>query len=309
MPVQLPKHLKENSKIGLICPAGGFVDYKPIKLVVKYLKKLNYKVILGSSLIASKKYLNYLSGPDNKRRQDFLKFWNDKSVDAIFCLRGGYGCLRFVNEIDFYKLRKTKKILLGFSDVTVLLLAIYKKCNLLTFHGPLLGYKFINNKLKPFNILTEKNLWELLRKPNFKFFYSFKNNGVVINRGKAIGSLLGGNITDICSMIGSNLLPSFKGSILFLEDVHEEPYRIDRLLTQIDNANIFKVVNGIVFCSFEKCKFKNNQEIILLLKEKVKKYKIPIVFNFPIGHGITNYTVPIGQKVILDADNLCLYTA
>lgn len=309
MPAQLPKNLKENSKIGLICPAGGFDDYKPIKLVVKYLEKLNYKVILGSSLIASKKYLNYLSGPDNKRKQDFLKFWNDKNVDAIFCLRGGYGCLRFVKDIDFNKLRKTKKVLLGFSDVTILLLAVYKKCNLLTFHGPLLGYKFINYNLKSVHNLTEKYLWELLKNPNFKFYYSFKSKGIVINRGKAKGRLLGGNITDICSMIGSDLLPNFKGSILFLEEVHEEPYKIDRLLTQIDNANIFRVVNGIIFCSFEKCNFKNNHEIVLLLKQKVKKYKVPIIFNFPIGHGIKNYTVPIGQKVVLDADNVSLYTA
>ena len=301
-----PEHLKKNSTIGLICPGGGFDDYKPIKLVIKYLNSNGYKVKLGRSLVTSNKDYKYLSGADKNRLADLMSFWSDNSIDAIFCLRGGYGCLRLLKSIDFSKLKKSGKIFLGFSDITILLLSIYSKCNLVTFHGPLLAYKFINNKLKPYDPNTEKNIWKLLNDPDFNFSYTNKQSGILLNPGKASGRLIGGNLTDICSMIGSEFLPSFRDSILFLEDCHEEPYKIDRLLTQLLNSGLLDKVNGLIFSNFYKCSFKNNKQIVGLLKEKISKLKIPVIYNFPIGHGLKNYTVPIGKEVVLDADALTL---
>lgn len=302
----LPKPLTENSTIGLICPAGGLDSYKSVKLAVDYLKKSGYKVKLGKSLVVSSQDYKYLSGCDNDRLNDLYSFWNDKSINAVFCLRGGYGCLRLLNLIDFDRIKKHKKILLGFSDITILLLAFYKMCNLVTFHGPLLSYKFIDKKLKPIDPNTEKYLWKLLSAPQFKFSYSNKSKGVVIKSGKTKGKLLGGNLTDICAMIGSGYLPSFRDSILFLEDCYEEPSRIDRLLTQLSNAGIFEQVKGLVFSGFYKCGFKNNKEIIDLLKDRIMKYKVPTIFNFPVGHDIQNYTLPIGLEVSLDANKCVL---
>lgn len=302
----LPKSLSKNSTIGLICPAGGLDSYKLVKLVIKYLKKLGYKVKLGKSILVSGKAYKYLSGTDNARLADLYKFWEDKSVDAVFCLRGGYGCLRLLNSIDFNRIKRHKKILLGFSDITVLLLAFYKMCNLVTFHGPLLMYKFINKKSKPLDKSTEKNLWKLLSNPKFDF--SYKSKVMVINSGKAKGKLLGGNLTDICSMLGSGYLPDFKDSILLLEDCYEEPYKIDRYLTQLSNVGIFEQVNGIVFSSFYKCGFKNKREIVGLLKDRTLKYKIPTIFNFPIGHNTRNYVAPIGLEVFLDT-NKCILSS
>lgn len=299
----MPKSLKEKATIGLICPGGGFDDYKPIKLVVKYLKGLNYKVKLGNSLIASDDFHKYLSGPDNVRKKEFVSFWNDDNVDAVFCLKGGYGCLRLVKDINFNLLKKKKKILLGFSDVTILLLAIYKKCNLITFHGPLLGRSFIQKNLKPYDLLGEEKMWDLLKSPQFKFSYSFKKDVKIINSGRAIGKLIGGNLTSICSLLGTEYLPDFKNSILFLEDCNEEPYKIDRMLTQLRNAEIFKKVSGIIFGTFYKCGFKSNKEISMLVKDIVASKKIPILINTPIGHGKKNYILPIGQKVLLDTVN------
>ena len=126
---------------------------------------------------------------------------------------------------------------------------------------------------------------------------------MTIKSGKAKGKLLGGNLTDICSMLGGTYLPSFKNSILLLEDCYEEPYKIDRLLTQLINSDILNDVNGLVFSSFYKCGFKNNKQIVELLKNLFSKFKIPMIFNFPVGHDIKNYVLPIGMNVVLDADN------
>lgn len=297
----LPKSLTKNSTIGLICPAGGLDSFLPVELTVKYLRKLGYKVKIGKSLSSKKNGYKYLSGSDKERLSDLHHFWSDNAVDAVFCLRGGYGCLRLLDSIDFNLIKKHKKILLGYSDITALLLSFYKESNLATFHGPLLGNKFLNHQLKPLEHSSEKNLWKLLNESKFKFSYSNKSDGVSIFPGRAQGKLLGGNLTVICSMIGSKYLPSFKNSILFLEDCHEESYKIDRLLTQLALAGIFHEVNGLIFSSFYKCKFKNNKEIVNLLKDKVLKYKIPTIFNFPIGHSLKNYTVPIGKTVTLDS--------
>lgn len=306
MPLLYPKPLKPDSKIGLICPAGGFDDYKPIKHVSKYLLQQGYKVNHGKSLICSRSEYTYLSGSDSKRLSDLHRSFSDKNIDAIFCLRGGYGSLRLLDCIDFNLIKRSKKIILGFSDITVLLLSIYAKTSLITFHGPLLGIKYLNNNLKAKDKNTEQNFWKILQDPKFSFLYSYKSKGKIIYRGKTRGKLLGGNLTDICSMLGSTYLPDFKDSILFLEDCYEEPYKIDRLLTQLDNAGIFKKVNGLLFSNFYKCGFKNHKEVINLLEDKVKKYKIPTIYNFPISHGLQNYTVPIGLPCILDTDTITL---
>ena len=302
-----PKPLKDNSTIGLICPAGGFNDYKTINLVRKYLNSLNYKVKLGKSLIAKDKYFPYLSGTDKNRLSDFMKFWLDPSVDAVFCLRGGYGCLRILEDIDFLKLKTKKKILLGFSDITILLLAIYKKCNLITFHGPLLGYKFIKPTLSPYDKHTESNLWTMIKSSKFNFNYKY-GNSVVLKKGVASGRLIGGNLTDIVSMIGTDYLPDFSGAILFIEDCFEEPYRIDRMLTQLINTSLLKGVRGIIVSSLFKCKFKSNLHVSKLIEERLGDLNIPIIYNFPIGHDNKNYPVPIGKNVILDTNNHRLYS-
>ena len=294
--LNLPPPLKSSSTIGLICPGGGFDDYKPIKRATKFLRKLGYKVKLGKALISDKKLYKYLSGSDKERIKDLENLWLDKSVDAIFCLKGGYGSLRLIKQINFHNL-KAKKIFLGFSDITVLLLSIYARLKLTTFHGPLIGSKSIDKK-------SLNYLFKLLTKKDFNFSYSFKKTGTVISHGKAAGRLIGGNLTSICSMLGSALLPDFKNSILFLEDYNEEPYKIDRLLTQLENSNLLKQVKGLVFGSFKDCGFQNTKDLIHLIKDKFAKYKIPIVCNFPCGHQMQNWTLPIGKKACLESSNL-----
>lgn len=297
-----PKPLKQNSTIGLICPASGFKSYEDVKTVINYLKNLGFKVVLGKAILSKNNH--YLSGPDDKRADDLNNFISDKNINAIFCLRGGYGSLRILEHINFNLLKDNPKIILGFSDITVLLLSILTKCNLITFHGPVLGYKFIRNNLKPYNKESETKLWSLLTNKSFTFSYT--SDCYVIKKGKAYGKLLGGNLTDICSMLGSKYLPSFKNSILFLEDCYEEPYKIDRMLTQLMLAGVFNEVKALIVSDFYKCKFKHNQHIGKLLSDKFKGYNFPVIYGFPLGHSQKNYVLPIGANVIFDSQKRLL---
>lgn len=303
---RFPHPLVNNSTIGLICPAGGFEDYKPIVLASRYLKKHGYKVKLGDSLLNLQKSYKYLSGSDEERLGDLLDFWFDKTVDAIFCLKGGYGSLRLLNKIDFNKLKNIKKIFLGFSDITVLLLAMYSRTNMITFHAPMLGADFLKKNLTPKDKSSEMCMFNMLRDPAFKFSYSSKDEGITINPGKTSGYLLGGNLTSLCSMIGTGYFPDFRDSVLFLEDVNEEPYTIDRMLTQLIMSGIFNKVTGVIFTSFNNSGFKSKKQVATLIKDKMTRYKIPIIYYFPSGHGAKNYILPIGRKVFFDADNKSL---
>lgn len=257
-------------------------------------------------MVSSNKAYKYLSGTDNERLNDLNKMWLDDSIDAVFCMRGGYGTLRFLQEIDYSILKKRKKILIGYSDITALLLTMYSEANLITFHGPMLGIKTLSDKLLPKNKKSVSSIWSVLSSKDFSFSYAFKKTGTVIYPGKATGPIIGGNLSVICSMLGSEFSPGFSKSILFLEDCNEEPYKIDRYLTQLKNARVFEKIAGLVIGSFYKCNFKNKKEIIDLIKDRLGKNKIPSVYGFPTGHGKENYTLPIGVKASLDTGNLTL---
>lgn len=306
MKLKFPKPIDKNSKIGLICPAGGFDDYKPIETAIKYLKNKGYKVKTGKSLINKSNQYKYLSGSDNDRLKDLMDFWLDESIDAIFCLRGGYGSLRLLEMIDFNVLKNKKRIFVGFSDVTVLLLAIYAKCGVTTFHGPMLSYRFIKKSLQPYNKTSERFFWRMLNDYRYFYEYKFKKNTIIINPGIAQGPLIGGNLTNVCSLLGSKYMPDLKGAILFLEDCNEEPYKIDRFLAQLKNNCVFEMVNGIIFSSFYHCKFRSVNETVQLLKDKVKDITSPVIYNFPIGHSSQNYIIPIGVQSCLDTSKRIL---
>lgn len=306
MKEKYPNPLNFNSTIGLVCPAGGFDDYKPIRRTVKYLKGLGFNVKLGKHILVSNNYFKYLSGKDNDRLSDLNNFLFDSEIDAVFCMRGGFGTSRILKELDYKKILKHKKIILGYSDITALLLAIYSKTGLITFHGPMFGTKFLDQSMNPKDKKSAKCLWNILTDSKFKFSYINETNGHTLKKGTAEGILIGGNLTIICSLLGSEFLPDFKNKILFIEDCYESPYKIDRLLTQLDNADVFSAVKGVIFSDFYKCGYSSNEEIIKLFKEKIIKYNIPTIYKFPIGHSKKNYTVPIGQKVFFDANKFIL---
>ena len=226
----------------------------------------------------------------------------DKDVKAIFAIRGGYGTPRILRMIDYRSLRQNPKIIAGYSDITALQLAIFRKTGLVTFSGPMTG----SDMWKDFDPYTEEHFWQLLT--------STKKIGVlknpideplkILKTGKARGRLLGGNLSLIACLMGTPFLPNMHGSILFLEDVEEAPYRVDRMLAHLLNAGVLPELAGLVFGKFTDCNPDNPSEphfvIDHVLDEYANTIKRPVAANFQYGHIPRKLTVPIGLQALLD---------
>jgi muramoyltetrapeptide carboxypeptidase len=232
----------------------------------------------------------------SSRLEDFHAMFTDNKVRAIFCARGGYGSLRILDRIDYTLLSKHPKIFVGYSDITALLLAIYKKTGLVTFHGPVikeLSKRSIGNLESVLNLVSSDGLIELELV-----------GGRSLKPGRATGILLGGNLSLICNLIGSPFMPSLKGAILFIEEKGEDLYRIDRMLAHLRLSGILKESRGLVAGAFEGCG--DRASIDRLLLDTVSDLNIPLVTGLPVGHGLINVSLPIGLQAAIDADKMTL---
>jgi muramoyltetrapeptide carboxypeptidase len=222
--------------------------------------------------------------------------FQNENVKAIFCARGGYGTLRLLDRIDYELIRKNPKIIVGYSDITALLWAIYKKTGLITFHGPVVKElsKNKNSNLESFFALVSSG--ELLE--------LHLRGGMVLIPGKAEGTLLGGNLTLICHLIGTPFMPSLKGAILFIEEKGEPPYRIDRMLTHLRLSGLLEGLAGLVAGEFVDCG--NHSSITRLLMETLADLNFPVVTGLGVGHGLVNITLPLGLTALLDTEQMRL---
>lgn len=295
-----PKKLLQNDLIGIISPASTPNNLDAIQNGVNYLEKLGYRTKIGKNV--GKKH-GYLAGTDKERLDDFHEMFADKEVKAIFCVRGGYGSGRLLENIDFNIVKKNPKIFVGYSDITALQLSIFNKTGLVTFAGPMVASDFSGE----INEFAEENFWKVLTSSkkigklhnprNEKFF--------VLNSGRAEGKILGGNLSLLISIMGTEYFPDFKNSILLIEEIGEEPYRVDRMLNQIKLAKIFKNVKGIILGRFVDCYEKKSEENHITLNEVIENYfaklKIPVIYSFNHGHIKENLTIPFGVNCILNA--------
>jgi muramoyltetrapeptide carboxypeptidase len=211
--------LKANHLVGIIAPASP-ISKSEIRKGIQLIESFPLQVRLGTHLFD---HSHYLAGSDQDRVSDLHSMFSDPEIKGILCARGGYGSLRSLDKIDYGLIRKNPKVLVGFSDLTALLMAIYKHSGLITMHGPTVS-----------ELLNGDNWHHLCRliTTSYKPRLSLKR-GMVINGGTARGILLGGNLATLCSLIDTPFLPSFEGVILFLEEKGEQPYRLDRMLTQL----------------------------------------------------------------------------
>ncbi len=301
MRILKPKHLKKGDLIGLISPASTPDNLEKINEAVKYFERLGYRVMVGKNV---GKVRGYLAGTDEQRLEDFHSMFLNKEVKAIFCVRGGYGSIRFLDKINFSTIRKNPKIFVGYSDITALQLAIFHKVGLITFAGPMAAVDF-SGEVDPF---TEENFWKMVTFP--KPFGKFKNpQGERIScltKGYAKGRLLGGNLSLVCSLLGTPYLPKFDKAVLFLEEVEEKPYRIDRFFAQMKLAKIFDKVSGIVLCNFTDCEETDPKKKSLSLNDVVSDYfsnlSIPVAYNLIHGHIKSKNTIPIGAMASVDCN-------
>lgn len=292
-----PKALKKGAKVAISSPAGAVWDAKQVETFTNILTSFGFEVVLGNTLNLKH---GYFAGTDAERANELNQFFGDKSISAIFCMKGGWGCARILDLLDYSLIKQNPKILIGFSDITALLLAITNQTGLITFHGPVgnSGWnEFTSDVFKRVCMNAEA--------------IQFPKNPVtdlqpkIHSKGIANGELWGGNLTVLTSLIGSKYLPDFKGAILFLEEAKEEPYSIDRMLTQLKLAGIFDNVSGIIFGKCSKCLAEEPAKAFTteeVLSQHFSNLKIPAVSDFMIGHIENKLTLPVGALASLNTD-------
>jgi len=300
MKIIKPKKLKQGDLIGVISPASAPPDPTKINDGIRYLEKLGYRVLVGKNV---NKVHGYLAGTDEERLHDLHDMFKNKKVKAIMCIRGGYGTPRLINKINYHLIRANPKIFVGYSDITALQLAIFQKTGLITFAGPMLVSNFSNGV----DSYTEENFWRVItsNKKNGKIRFPENEKLIPIKKGIKNGRIIGGNLTLLSSLIGTGYFPSMKERLLFLEEIGEAPYRIDRIFNQFSMLKIFDHVNGIIFGAFTDCAETDPEKRTLSIGEVLEDYlgklKKPIVYNLPHGHVTQLLTMPIGIRARLNA--------
>lgn len=299
-----PKRLKPGDTVALINPAGATAHRVDIEIVKESMEALGFKVKLGAHLMDR---YGYLAGKDKDRASDVNAQFADPSVAGIVAVRGGWGCARILPFLDFELIRRNPKILIGYSDVTALLLGVYAKTGLVTFHGPCgLGQwnPFTVNYLKRVlfegETITMRNPIEIGDN-----LTQVKDRIQTIVSGKSSGRLVGGNLTVLTAIIGSEFTPDWKNVILFLEDVNEEIYRVDRMLTQLKLAGVLDQILGFVFGKCTDCDPGTGYGSLTLeqvLDDHIKLLGVPSWHGSMIGHIPKKFTVPIGIKVEIDSN-------
>ncbi|MEY3238429.1 MAG: hypothetical protein RI883_2530 [Bacteroidota bacterium] len=298
-----PKALSVGDAVGLCASAGASHDLTEVDGFISVLQGHGFLVKEGKNV---RKKMGYFSASDQERAAEFMTFILDSNVKAIFFTRGGWGCARILEFLDFEAIRNNPKIIMGFSDICSLLNAITFKTGLTTFHGP--------NGNASWNEFSWKSIEDLIVKSKtvkypFPSLDLVEAKPVTLVSGKATGELFGGNLTVMTGLLGSTYLPDWTGKILFFEDVLEEPYSIDRMLTQWKLNGVFDKVAGVILCQFRKCVPEEPEWSFTLnevFQQHFKSLSIPVFSGFTLGHVKNKYSVPIGENVSMDADKFML---
>lgn len=294
----IPKRLRYGDTVGVVSPAGPESKDK-IKKSLEFIESLGFKIKEGKYIYNK---WGYLAGSDKDRSEDLMNMFLDKTVDMILCVRGGYGTMRLLPLIDFNIINKNPKIFAGFSDITTLLNTISSKCNLITFHSPMLNSDFSDeHTLKSFldTLMLGNNPYIIENPQNISTEYQSTENFIK-------GQLVGGNLSLICSTLGTPFEINIENKILFLEDVGEEPYRIDRMLTQLILSGKLQQCQGIILGQFTNCELPHYERSLTLeqiIKDRILSLNKPTLMNFQSGHSYPKLTLPIGAEIKVDFKN------
>ncbi len=286
------KKLQKGNTIGILAVSGRIKEYKRIEKAKTFFEKEGYKTVISDTCKTSHRYM--AGNNDEECLKALHSFFSDKSINAILCARGGYGTLRLINKIDWNLIKNNPKIFAGYSDITVLLNMIYKKTGLITFHSAMANGDFgadIEEYTKTvfFNTLNG----------NTNCFTAEK--GTVFKKNAAKGTLWGGNLASLVSLCGMDFIPD-EDLILFLEDLNEPAYKIDRMLTQLFNMEkIRKNVKGIILGEFQNVNDIN--ELNEIFSEFAIMLDVPMCSGFKITHGKIKDTLPLGAKVYFNSEN------
>jgi muramoyltetrapeptide carboxypeptidase len=303
-PLRAPR-LKAGDTLGLISPSNATFEREPLVTAVESLQALGFKVKLGQHVRARH---GHLGGTDTQRAADLNAMFADPEVQGIIAMTGGSGGTRMLHLVDYPQIRRTPKFFGGFSDLTALVNAIHQQTGLITFHSPVAGSEWNPFSVDHFKAMVMQGAAPLLRNPQGELgdqLVQKQWRTQTVRGGKARGPLLGGNLSVLTAMAGSRYWPHFKGAILFLEDVNEYIYRVDRMLSTLRLTGVFDQVAGVVLGQFTNCN-PGDGFGTLTLDEVFDDYFLPL--NVPvyrgamIGHIKRKFTVPVGAMAEIDAD-------
>ncbi|MFK4040416.1 LD-carboxypeptidase [Nonomuraea wenchangensis] len=286
--------LRPGDTVAIVAPSGP----PPATLLregVRRLEGLGLKVVVGAHVL-DRQELDYLAGSDADRAADLQSAWCDPAVKAVFCCRGGYGAGRLLGLLDWDAMRAAgPKVLLGSSDITALHNAFAIELGVSTLHGPMPACELLGGEGGP-----EPRTWASLQAALSGAQESVRGDRVLVP-GRAEGELSGGNLSLLASMCGTRWQPSFEGRLAFLEDVGEEPYRIDRMLTQLLQAGVFDGVRGIALGSWVEC-----GDPYPVLRDRLAPLGVPVLAGLPAGHGSPQMSLWLGRLGVIDTESCSL---
>lgn len=292
----IPPYLRKGDTIGIVAPAG-YMPIEKMQTCIETLDSWGYNVQLGATTHSTSQ--NYFSGTDEERLNDLQQMLDDKNVKAVLCARGGYGVSRIIDRINFKKFRKNPKWLIGFSDITVLHAHIFSNYKIASLHAPMAA-AFNDGEFNNPYILSLKDAIE--GKPSY-----YECAPHAFNKpGEAKGQLVGGNLSLLSHLIGTRSDIKMKSRILFLEDVGEYLYNVDRLLLQLKRSGKLERLAGLIVGGFTDSKDTDRpfgKAVYDVIYERVNEYDYPICFGFPVSHEKENYALKIGAKYQLKIQN------
>ena len=285
--IKIPPYLQKGDTIGIVCPAG-YMAAEKVKTCIKTLQDWGYKVKVGKTVGGDSQ--TYFSGTDVERLTDFQQMLDDEEVNAVLCGRGGYGTGRIIDQISFKKFKKNPKWIIGYSDITVLHSHIYSNFYISTLHSPMAG-AFNEEGFKNEYVISLKNVLE-----GKKIAYTIPGNE--FNRkGDEEGELVGGNLALLAHLVGTGSAIKTKGRILFIEDVGEQLYNIDRMMHQLKRSGKLEKLNGLIVGIFNDTLDTERPfgtPLPELIWNIIKEYDYPVCFDFPVSHSERNYALKVG---------------
>lgn len=291
-----PKKLQKGDTIGFIALSGCVKKEEKILKAKKYFEDLGYKIVFSKNIFDKKRYL---AGEDSAKIESLEEFFKNPEIDAILCVRGGYGAIRIVNKLDYEIIKTNPKIFAGFSDVTAYSLMMLKRAGLITFSAPMVFGDFGEDEISEF---TSEHFFNALE--NTENLEVKPENPTVYYEGIENGILFGGNLSTVVSLCGQDFIPD-EDFIFFAEDLNEESYRIDKMFRQLLNIEQFRNnLKGIALGEFlDVSKEEYLHELFDEIGQEIKK---PVMSGFKFSHAKDKITVPIGANVTLDTNKKIL---
>jgi muramoyltetrapeptide carboxypeptidase len=292
--VHKPPRLSVGARIGVVAPAGS-VDRQAVEAGIAAIRAEGFEVELALNLFASN---GYLAGDAKLRAQDLLEFFRRRDVDAIFCARGGFGSIQLLPYLTV-ELEKFPKIFVGYSDITVMLNWLRQFCGILTFHAPMVAMDLARGLSRQ----SKTHLWSVLSGETAEWKLAL---GEIIKPGRVEGEMMGGCLSLLVTTLGTPYEIDTAGKILFLEDVGEKPYRIERMLTQLKMAGKLAHVAGVLFGDFTNCEDDGTRGLKQIIGELFSDAAYPVVMGMKAGHGQENLALPFGATMALDGNTASL---